>query len=298
MIINPNADFGRAWHVAADLRPVVEEFGGADWAGTVYPTHASELARQAGEQGYELIIATGGDGTIHEVVNGLMQLPKENRPRLGVVPLGSGNDFSYALGLDNNPALALRQILTGSPRSIDIGKVSEEHGRMEYWNNILGIGFDAITNYNFRKITYLRGYSAYLMAVLQTIALNHNSMQVKIQTDKEEWEQESMLIVAANGFREGGGFEVAPGAVLDDGLFNYVVFDSVSQPMMLKMLLEVMRGTHEKSNHVKTGKFRKMTIDSKTPLFAHMEGEFYAGYGTDVHHLEIELLPGEIEVMF
>ena len=81
LIINPNADLGRAWRVAADLRPLVDQLGGADWTGTVYPTHAIELARQAGEEGYELIIAAGGDGTAHEVINGLMQLPAERRPR-------------------------------------------------------------------------------------------------------------------------------------------------------------------------------------------------------------------------
>jgi diacylglycerol kinase (ATP) len=74
LIVNPNADMGQAWRNAADLRPVVEEFGGADWTGTVYPTHAIELARQAAEEGYELIISAGGDGTAHEVINGLMQV--------------------------------------------------------------------------------------------------------------------------------------------------------------------------------------------------------------------------------
>src|SRR5512146_1688940 len=99
LIFNPIANLGRAWPVAAALRPIVYELGGADWSGTVYPTHAIELARQAGEQGYELVVAMGGDGTVHEVVNGLMQVPAENRPQLGIVPVGSGNDFAYSLGV-------------------------------------------------------------------------------------------------------------------------------------------------------------------------------------------------------
>jgi diacylglycerol kinase (ATP) len=143
LIVNPNADLGQAWRKAADLRPVVEEFGGADWTGTVYPTHAIELARQAAEEGYELVISAGGDGTAHEVINGLMQVPTERRPPLGVVPLGSGNDFSHALGMNPQPALALRQIFTGKTRRIDIGRMSEGHGRVEYMDNTLGIGFDA-----------------------------------------------------------------------------------------------------------------------------------------------------------
>ena len=120
MIVNPNADLGRAWRLTADLRPVVDEFGGADWSGTVYPTHAMEMARQAAEAGYEMIIAVGGDGTVHEVINGLMQIPEDQRPKLGVVPLGSGNDFSHAIGMDQRSAYAMRQILTGKPKSVDV----------------------------------------------------------------------------------------------------------------------------------------------------------------------------------
>src|SRR5574341_1261911 len=109
LIINPNADLGRAWRWASDLRPVAEEFGGADWTGTVYPTHATELAWQAAEDGYGLVVAVGGDGTVHEVINGLLKAPPEKRPRLGVVPLGSGNDFAHNIGVNQNSALAARQ---------------------------------------------------------------------------------------------------------------------------------------------------------------------------------------------
>ena len=108
LIVNPNADLGRAWKTASDLRPIIEEFGGADWSGTVYPTHATELARQAGEAGYDLVVSVGGDGTAHEIVNGLMQVPAEKRPRLGVVPLGSGNDFAHAVGMPRQPWLSHR----------------------------------------------------------------------------------------------------------------------------------------------------------------------------------------------
>ncbi len=115
LIVNPNADLGRAWRTVADLRPVVEELGGADWTGTVYPTHAIELAQKAAEDGYELVITVGGDGTVHEVVNGLMRVPKERRPRLGIVPLGSGNDFAHSVGMAKDAEDALRQIMRGSP---------------------------------------------------------------------------------------------------------------------------------------------------------------------------------------
>ena len=115
LILNPNADLGRAWRWASDLRSIVEEFGGADWTGTVYPTHASELASQAVEQGYEVVVAVGGDGTVHEVINGLMQFPPERRPILGVVPMGSGNDFAHNVGIESRPEVAMRQVFAGKP---------------------------------------------------------------------------------------------------------------------------------------------------------------------------------------
>ena len=128
MILNPNADMGNAWKLASDLRPIVDEFGGADWSGTVYPTHAIDLATQAADEGYELIIAAGGDGTVHEVINGLMKVPQENRPRLGVVPMGSGNDFAHAIGIESTPSAALRQVFNGASRRVDIGLIEDNLG--------------------------------------------------------------------------------------------------------------------------------------------------------------------------
>src|SRR5258708_39451455 len=118
IILNPMADMGHAWKVANDLRPIISEYGNADWSGTVYPTHAAELARQAGEQGYDMVIAMGGDGTVHEVVNGIMQLPEDKRPILGVVPVGSGNDFAHAIGVPLASHHALAHPPQGEPSGI------------------------------------------------------------------------------------------------------------------------------------------------------------------------------------
>src|SRR5437867_9935576 len=87
IILNPMADMGNAWRVARDLRSITEQHGDVDWSGTVYPGHAIELAKQAGEQSYDMVVAMGGDGTVHEVINGLMKVPEEKRPIFGVVPV-------------------------------------------------------------------------------------------------------------------------------------------------------------------------------------------------------------------
>jgi YegS/Rv2252/BmrU family lipid kinase len=297
LIINPNADLGRAWRMASDLRPVVDEFGGADWTGTVYPTHASELARQAAEEGYERVVAVGGDGTAHEVINGLMQVPSEHRPLLGVVPMGSGNDFAHSIGMDTRPAFALRQVMTGQPRRIDIGKMQDNLGRTEYWDNTVGIGFDATVTIRSRNFPYLRGFLIYLIAVLQTIVLNHEAARLQVTSDQEKWDEEMLMLVLCNGGREGGGFYIAPPAKIDDGIVNYVGVRHVSRPMMLRLLPEFMKGTHQRFPQVRMGTFQRLELQSDRSLLIHTDGEIFAGFGVDVRQLFIELCPQAIEIV-
>ena len=141
LILNPMADMGRGWNVARDLRTIVSEHGSVDWSGTVYPGHATELAKQAGEDGYDLVVALGGDGTVHEVVNGLMQVDAEKRPALGVVPIGSGNDFAYANGIPTSANQAMTLALNGEASPIDLAVMVGENGLKAYIDNTIGDRF-------------------------------------------------------------------------------------------------------------------------------------------------------------
>jgi YegS/Rv2252/BmrU family lipid kinase len=275
----------------------VEEFGGVDWAGTVYPTHAVELARQAAEQGYDLVIAAGGDGTAHEVVNGLMQVPRERRPRLGVIPLGSGNDFAHAIGMNSSPPYALRQIFNGEPKPVDIGRYHDGLARNEYFVNTIGIGFDTVVTIRSRRITMFSGFMIYLVAVLQTILFNHDAPRMQVETDQQTWDEEMLLLVLCNGGREGGGFMVQPQARPDDGVLHYAGVRRVSRPMMLRLVPEVMKGTHGHFKQVRMGQFSRLKLKADRPLYIHTDGEIFAGWGTDVRNLAVEIMPAEIEVM-
>ena len=297
IIVNPNADLGRAWQSSADLRKIVEQYIDADWSGTVFPIHAKDLAARAGEEGYDLVIAVGGDGTIHEVVNGLMQIPKERRPQLGIIPYGSGNDFAHAVGVDSRPSYAIRQIFTGKPRPIDIGKLLNGNSEVEYWSNALGIGFDATVVERFQQVLHSATFRAYMPAVLQTLASRIVSPHMQIETDQESWEDDIFMLVACNGSREGGGFLIAPEARPDDGVLHYAWIEKVSRPLILRILPEVMKGTHERFPQVRIGEFKKMRIRSDQPLFMHTDGEVYAGYGSDIRDIEIEIIPGAIEIV-
>ncbi len=297
LILNPVADMGHAWRVANDLRPIVAEYGNADWSGTVYPTHATELARQAGEQGYDMVIAVGGDGTVHEVINGLMQVPENKRPILGVVPVGSGNDFAHAAGIPIEPAAALRQALNGASRPIDLGLLKDETGRSEYFDNTLGIGFDTIVTLRSHKLPVIRGFLMYLVAVIQTIILNFDPAELSIATEKESWEDPTLMLVLCNGPREGGGFLVAPQARLDDGILHYAAIRKVSRLMMFRLVPEVMKGTHGRFKPVRMGDCRKMVITSDRPLYIHLDGEIYTGFGSNVRGLSIEVVPEALRVV-
>jgi YegS/Rv2252/BmrU family lipid kinase len=296
LILNPNADLGRAWRAAADLRPVVEAYGGADWTGTVYPTHAVELARQAAEEGYELVVACGGDGTVHEVVNGLMQVPAERRPRLGVVPLGTGNDFAHNIGAPLQPAEALKRALSGSPRRIDIGLLEDNRGLREYWDNTLGAGFDATVTIRSRSLSALRGFIVYLLSVLWTIARNHDAARLSFRSEGEQWEEPALMLTLCNGPREGGGFVVAPQAQMNDGLLHYTLVRKVSRLMMLRLLPEFMRGTQANFSQVRLGTLTSMDVQSDRPLTIHADGEILAGFGVDVRQMKVSVLPGALEV--
>ena len=203
MIMNPNADMGNAWKFAADLRHLVEAFADVQWSGTVYPTHAKELAVQAGDEGYDIVVAMGGDGTAHEVVNGLMEIPADKRPKFAIIPLGSGNDYAANLGISKEAAEAINTIRDGYSKKVDLFLIEDEDGRQEYVDNTANIGFGGSVTIFSHTIPLLRGFVMYLVAVLQTIFSNFTIHKVEIKTDEKEWEDEVLMIALNNGPREG-----------------------------------------------------------------------------------------------
>lgn len=297
LIMNPNADMGNAWRQSSDLRAIAAEYGGVDWAGTVYPTHATELAQQAAQDGYEVVVAVGGDGTAHEVINGLMSVAEQKRPKLGIVPMGSGNDFAHNLGIPDKPTEALRQALTGKTRKIDLGLIEDEHGRKEYWDNTMNIGFGGSVNIYSHNTPVLRGFLMYFAATLMTVIRRYDVMKVKITSDDGNWEDEILMLGVCNGEREGGGFITAPGAKFDDGLLNYTQVQKVSRAMMFRLIPEFLKGSQGNFKQVKMGKIKKLEIESLQSFTIHIDGETFSGFNSNVHKLTISVLPKAIEVI-
>lgn len=299
LILNPMADMGRAWKAANNLRPIAQEFKGElSWSGTVYPAHAIELARQASEEGYDMVIAMGGDGTVHEVMNGLMQVPAEKRPVMGVVPIGSGNDFAYSIGINQKPDHALAHALKAEGiKPVDIGLMTDAHGRKEYFDNTLGIGFDAVVTIRSHKLPIVKGFLMYLTAVIQTIILNHDPAKLKIETDKEKWETHALMVTLCNGPREGGGFMLSPKSKNDDGAMEFVIVNKVSRAMMFRLVPEFMNGTHMRFKQVRMGEYKKLSLESDHPLYIHADGEIYTSFGSNLKKVSFEILPQALKVV-
>ncbi|MCW1970387.1 MAG: YegS/Rv2252/BmrU family lipid kinase [Anaerolineae bacterium] len=311
-IANPAANRGGSRALQRQLQTLAQT-DGATWAETRYPRHATELAAHAGMSGIKAVVAIGGDGTVHEVVNGLMQSPPAIRPALSVLPSGTGNDFALGAGLVVEPMAGLKALLSvrdwelaadtlvnphsTSPkiRTIDVGVVQDENGKREYWDNTLGIGFDAAANLQARRITNLRGFPMYLLAVVRTIAHHFHAANAEMWIDDVPFNQAVMMLTLGNGPREGGGFITTPASKMDDGLLDFAMVQQLSRWQMLQLLPKVMSGTHIHSQHVRMGQLKTLHLKLDRPLPIHIDGEVFSTDSS--HELNISIIPAAIRVV-
>jgi diacylglycerol kinase (ATP) len=298
IILNPTAGRGYGAKAEPELRRQLALEGlQYELVFTEAPWHAVELAREAAGSGFEIVVAAGGDGTTHEVANGLMAAAEEGHtgPSLGIIPIGSGSDFAHTVGVPADMAGACRRLAQGQTRVVDAGRVTlpgpNEHSR--YFDNTVNVGFGGVVTVEARKIRRLRGIPLYLLAVLKTVFLYHHAPLVTISYDDQERTLPSLMICVANGPREGGGFLVAPQAQPDDGLFDLCVTSEVSQLQMLGLIPYFMKGTHVGRKPVSMARAKQVVISSPDDLIAHVDGEILC---TDSHRIELELLPQRLRV--
>lgn len=309
LIFNPVADRGHAAQSADELQQIVDaEVTEARenrhpvevvWARTEYKGHAVELARDAAAEGFDVVTAIGGDGTVHEVVNGLMATDEAQRPLLGVIPFGSGNDFAHNVGLPSDPHEATRCLLGEATRPVDIGTIKDGSGRCEYWTNTVGIGFSGAVNMAARRYTRVRGFLVYLVAVFETIASAPFSLKAQIKVDDSAAaEHEVAMIAFCNGPREGGGFFVGPGAAMDDGLITYVLMRNMSRASMLRFLPIVMNGKHLKhSRFFQRGEAKQIQLETNRTMAIHADGEVFGSWDAGIRELELKMLPAAVRVL-
>jgi len=265
---------------------------------TEHHWQAVELARQAALSGYEIVVAAGGDGTVNEVINGLMEARQAGKvnPALGVLCVGRGNDFAYGVGIPQDLQAGVSNLVRGIRRKIDIGRVfGGLYPQGRYFGNCVGVGFDAIGTIEAAKLRRLGGFLSYLVAVLRTIFLYYRAPLSRVDYDAQTLTQPSLLVSVMNGRRLGGGFMMAPEAEPDDGLFDLCIGHEMSRLRIFGMIPRFLRGTQGSQASITTGQARRISIEAlEGVLPAQTDGEILCVEG---RRLEVELLPGAIEVI-
>jgi YegS/Rv2252/BmrU family lipid kinase len=233
VILNPNAQRGRTGKIADELERVIERYvGDVDRAHTNHPLHAVELAAQAARDGRSAVIAVGGDGTIHEVANGLMQARESGAtlPKLGIVGQGTGGDFRRTLGLEHRLDRYCQAIASGRTRAVDVGKFRYRKRTGEdgdgYFINILSVGMGGLVDqYVAQASQNQSGTVAYFIASARALIASEVGILDCVLTkngESSEIEIHTRSIAICNGRYFGSGMHVAPMAKPDDGLFHVV----------------------------------------------------------------------------
>jgi YegS/Rv2252/BmrU family lipid kinase len=296
VILNPRSGDGKVGRLQGEIAEMCRQYGDADLAPTQHAGHAIELAARALDEGYELVVAVGGDGTVHEVVNGLVRGDRASLP-LGVIPVGTGNDLAWGLGIPRELDKAVARLYQENTRIIDLARIEDDHGRSEIFHNNLGIGFDATVVIRTQSLRYVHGFPMYLTAVLQSILFNFDTPRLEIDFDDEHVSQESLFLALGNGPRGGGGFLMVPDAEFDDGRLDSCLVRRVGRATMLSMLTRVMKGTHITSEHVSMRQTRRFVVRSNLPMPIHIDGEMFAYPADNVHTVTITTLPAALRIV-
>lgn len=296
IIVNPLAGRGHAGRIAPELAANLSALGlDFDMVHTQSVGDAIHLAEQAVSDGYDTIVAVGGDGTSNEVVNGLMA--RANGQPVGTLaafPAGSGNDFAVMNGMSEDIATSCRLLAAGKTRLVDLGHLTMDGEETRYFDNNVGIGFDGLVGKETRKFRYIRGLLLYLIVVLKTILITLRPVRMRLILDGREIQLNPLMVVISNGPREGGGFFVAPNARYDDGYFDVMVADRMPRLVMLGLVPRFIKGTHVSHPKVQIIRARHVVVISEDVLHFHVDGEILR---EEAHRLEVQMMPGMLRMI-
>ncbi len=286
VIFNPQAGRGRA-HRYVKRRLQTERNV------TLCPTqgagHAEELAYRAASEGFQRIIAAGGDGTVHEVANGLL---RADRPDvvLSIWPCGSADDYAFALGINGKPCQRTEVV------AVDVGYLSSSIGRQRFFVNGIGVGFNGAVTLESRRIRWLRGMPLYAAAIFFALLRHFDKPPMTAEFDGVTRKVPTLALSLAIGPRE-GGFPLLPGAQLSDGRFDYIHAGPVSRWELMRHFPNLVRGSLPQ-NHPRLwlGQCQQLLLRSEAPLLIHADGEFFCQPDDRVYSVSATLLPRRLRV--
>ena len=283
-IVNPRAGSGKTMFEWLPAERKLKRLGiPCDIAMTDHKRHATALAYEAASKGYRKIIAVGGDGSLHETFNGICRwCARTGTPTeeflLGVVPIGSGNDWIRSLGVPNNTSEVVDLIRKNSVGVMDVVRVKSSGGRLAYMANIGGVGFDShvCKRVNIQKESGRRGKMIYLNSLRYTI-FNLKPVYISVVADGEViFTGQCFSVALGNGRYSGSGMRQVPLAVMDDGLLDYAVIPKAPLAKVLKELPRLFSGTLNQSEYVISGKCRSLQIvpmDEQSADIFELDGE-------------------------
>lgn len=252
------------------------------------PGRVTDLTRRAVEDGAELLVVVGGDGTVNEAVNGLLGIGASCE--LAVVPCGTGDDFARTFGIPTSAEQALAVAAHGSARQVDAGRA--RLGSAErYFANFAGAGISgAIARRGAVTSRRLGARAAYFWATI-AVFTRWSSVPMTIEADGVKREGRMFEVIVANGAFAAGGMRVAPDASPDDGLFDVVLIGDVSKADFVTTFPKIYRGTHVGHAKVDVLKARAVTVTPEEPLPVVLDGEQPGS--TPV---SFEILPGALRL--
>lgn len=256
---------------------------------TEHQAHGLDLAKRAAQEGWPVIVAAGGDGTINEVINGLMQTEGEYRSStLGVIPLGTGNDLAHSLSLPSNVEAACRRIAAGNTRLIDLGIVN---GR--YFANNSAVGLEPVITLAHEELRWVNGNLRYALAAVKGIA-GAKFWNVRLQWDHGIFEGPVTLVSVGNGRRTGGLFYMTPQAELDDGWLDFVYASNLSRWQMMRLLPKTFSGTHINNSLVTYLRTKKLSVTSSPSTPIQADGEVIDKTAVEINY---EIAPKKLRVL-
>ena len=266
LIANPISGKGKGTAVA---EKAYQQLTAKGWKGrlelTTQSGDANRIAREAVENRAHWIIACGGDGTIHEIVNAIAEKPDMV---LGVLPCGKGNDFAGALKIPADPAEAINILLNGTTYQVDLGKIGAR-----YFDTIVTCGYDAEVS---RRVAEgdapFSGTASYVYTALRTL-FSYESLTVHLEGDFGAYEGKILLTATGITPMYGGGMKIVPEAIIDDGLFDVCIIESVPRRTVLRMLISIFWGGHTAHRAVRIHRTKLLSIETDPPVLLYADGE-------------------------
>jgi len=287
LLTNPAAGKGRGTRSAAVALPRLREAGitvrsvvGRD------ADEALELARRSVADGVDSLVVVGGDGLVHLAVQALMEAAPADRPSLGVIPAGTGNDVARYVDVPrSDPQLAADVVVGARTRRIDLARTGST-----YFVTVLAAGFDAVVNERANAMRWPRGQLRYTLATLAELRV-FAPLPYVLQLDGIERRVDAMLVAVGNGPSFGGGLRITHGACIDDGLLDVVIIKTMSKPSLVRTYPRLYTGGHTHHPQYEHHRVRSVTVASPG-ITAYADGERVGPLP-----LSVEVVPQALEVL-